>query len=57
MIKLIRDKKTGDYHTQDNRYQIEKGAIGWNVYEYDTVLKYHRYIFSCDTLKEIKESL
>jgi hypothetical protein len=59
MTKLIRDKRTGDYYTEDRKYMIEKGTIGWNVCE---LVKYrwgetYEYIFSCDTLKEVKESL
>ena len=57
MEKLIRDKRTGDYYTQDNRYQIEKGVIGWNVNEINIDTGIYNYSFSCRTLKEIRESL
>ena len=57
MVKLIRDKITGDYYTQDNRYQIEKGTIGWNVNEINIDTGIYWYSFSCDTLKEVRGSL
>ena len=56
MVKLIRDKDTGDYYTEDGHYFIEKGIVGWNVNEWDE-RGWYRYSFSCDTLKEVKESL
>ena len=56
MTKLIRDKKTGDYYTLDKKYHIEKGTTGWNVNELDE-RNIYKYSFSCDTLKEVKESL
>lgn len=56
MIKLKRDKKTGDYYTEDRKYHIERGFIGWNVNEWD-VRGWYKYSFSCETLKEVKESL
>ena len=63
MTKIIRDKRTGDYYTEDRQYCIEKGTIGWNVNERDELFKAHtgkdvyRYSFSCNTLKEVRESL
>lgn len=63
MAKLIRDKKTGDYYTKNKQYMIEKGTIGWNVCEKNeylssiTGIDCYRYSFSCDTLKEVRESL
>ena len=63
MTKLIRDKRTGDYYTEDKQYHIEKGTIGWNVNELDELFKsltgvdVYKYSFSCDTLKEVRESL
>lgn len=56
MVKLIRDKDTGDYYTEDGHYFIEKGVVGWNVNEWDE-RGWYRYSFSCDTLKEVKESI
>lgn len=56
MIKLIREKRTGTYYTEDKQYMIERGTIGWNVNELDP-RGWYKYSFSCDTLKEVKESL
>ena len=44
MKKLIRDKRTGDYYTEDKQYQIEKGTIGWNVNELNS-RGFYRYSF------------
>lgn len=63
MTKLIRDKNTGDYYTPDKKYHIEKGTTGWNVNEIDERLtnlcneNIYKYSFTCETLKEVKESL
>lgn len=58
MVTLIRDKRTGDYYTQDKKYLIEKGTTGWNVNELDArFLNVYRYSFTCNTLKEVRESL
>lgn len=56
MVKLIRDKRTGTYYTEDRQYMIEKGSVGWNVSEWDE-RGWYNYSFSCDTLQEVKESL
>lgn len=63
MKKLNRDKRTGDYYSTDRKYFIEKGTIGWNVselneasskaYGYDV----YEYSFSCETLREFRESI
>ena len=63
MAKLNRDKRTGDYYSTDRKYFIEKGTIGWNVselnearskaYGYDV----YEYRFSCETLREVRESI
>lgn len=63
MTKLTRDKRTGDYYSIDKKFFIEKGTIGWNVSElneyrskkfgYDV----YEYSFSCETLKEVCESI
>lgn len=63
MKKLNRDKRTGDYYSNDRKYFIEKGTIGWNVsemnearskeYGYDV----YEYSFSCETLREVRESI
>lgn len=63
MTKLVRDKRTGDYYTEDKQYHIEKGSVGWNVNELDELFKLkhgidvYRYSFTCETLKEVRESL
>lgn len=56
MIKLIRDKKTGDYYTEDGKYQIEKGYIGWNVNEKDE-RGWYKYSYTCTNLREVKDSI
>lgn len=63
MTKLTRDKRTGDYYSIDKKFFIEKGTIGWNVselnekktkvYGYDV----YEYSFSCETLREVRESI
>lgn len=63
MAKLIRDKRTGDYYTEDRKFHIEKGTVGWNVNELNEFFtsrynkNFYEYSFSCDTLKEVRESL
>lgn len=54
--KLIRNKKTGDYYTENLRYKVERGNVGWNVSELDA-RGWYTYSFSCETLKEVKESI
>ena len=56
MTKLIREKITGNYYTEDRKYQIEKGILGWNVNEWDS-RGWYTYSFTCETLKEVRESL
>ena len=56
MVTLIREKTTGDYYTENREYQIQKGTFGWNVNEWDR-RGWYRYCFSCETLKQVKESL
>ena len=66
MIHLTRDKRTGDYYTHDRKFMIERGTVGWNVYikkseAYETSLvcfgPLYEYSYSCDTLREVRESL
>lgn len=59
MAKLIRDKRTGDYYSEDKRFMVEKGTVGWNVYELADMGGWERYkySFSTATLKEAKESI
>lgn len=57
MARLHRDKKTGDYYTEDRLHRVYKGCIGWIVEEYDEQLECWFYSFSTDTLKDAKESL
>ena len=56
MTKLIRESKNGDYYTTDRKYKIEKGIIGWNVSEWDC-RGWYSYSFTCETLKEVKQSI
>ena len=57
-IKLIRDKKTGNYYTEDKRYELQKGSIGWNLNELDQRFGVYRYTGgSPRTLKEARETL
>lgn len=62
MTKLIKTNREGKtipqtYYTPDYRFEVEKGTIGWNVNELDARFGCYRYAFSCDTLKEARESL
>ena len=63
MQTLNRDKKTGDYYSVDRKYFIEKGTIGWNVSELNEARSkaygyyVYEYIFSCETLREVRESI
>ena len=63
MTKLNRDKRTGDYYSIDKKFFIEKGTIGWNVSELNEQrtkaygYNVYEYSFSCDTLKEVRESI
>jgi hypothetical protein len=56
MGKLIRDKRTGDYYSIDRRYKVERGCVGWNVSELDE-RGWYSYSFTCETLKEVRESI
>ena len=52
-VRLIRDKLTGDYYTEDGRFHLEKGSVGWIVYKDGN-------FFPCgypDTLRAFRESL
>ena len=63
MTKLIRDKRTGDYYSTDRKYLIEKGTVGWNVSELNEARSKeygypdYEYSFSCETLREVRESI
>ena len=63
MAKMNRDKRTGDYYSTDRKYFIEKGTIGWNVYELNEArskeygCNVYEYSFSCETLREARESI
>lgn len=63
MTKLNRDKRTGDYYSSDRKFFIEKGTAGWNVSERNERLTklfgfdVYNYSFSCETLKEVRESI
>ena len=51
------------YYSSDYKFEIEKGTVGWNVselnesrskrYGYDV----YEYSYSCDTLKEVYDSI
>lgn len=32
-VKLIRDKKSGCYFSEDGRWRVEKCSDGWNLYD------------------------
>lgn len=53
MIKLHRNKRTGDYFTHDGRFVLQRGAVGWNVT--DNVTGYHD--FAGETLKEARGTI
>ena len=63
MTRLTRDKRTGDYYSIDKKFFIEKGTIGWNVSELNENktkaygFNVYEHSFSCDTLKEVRESI
>lgn len=63
MTKLIRSKHAGEYYSTDKKFFIEKGTIGWNVSELNEWrtkaygYNVYEYSFSCDTLKEVRESI
>lgn len=44
------------FYSPDHRFCIEKGTSGWNIQEKDE-RGFYRYSFSCDTLKEVRDSL
>ena len=47
------------YYSEDYRFEIEKGSDGWNVNELVNFRTHssYRYSYSCETLKEAKESI
>lgn len=45
------------YYSKDYKFEIEKGFVGWNVNEFNKRFNTYIYSFSCDTLKEAKESI
>lgn len=63
MVKLNRDKRTGDYYTADRKYFVEKGSNGFNVSERNESrskaygFDFYEYSFSCETLREVRESI
>ena len=60
MVRLTRDKRTGDYSyydkQTDEQFRIDKGCEGWNVYLCDDI-GLGTYLFSCDTLADVRASL
>ena len=60
-MKFVKKNREGKiipqtYYSEDYKFEIEKGTEGWNVNEIDKFNCY-RYSFSCETLKEAKESI
>lgn len=52
-VKLIRDKKTGDYYSTDNHFWLERCSSGWDVHEIDSEGRYD-YSFTVDMLTEFR---
>ena len=52
MVRLKR-KGNGDYITHDGRFEIERGCVGWNMY--DNATKDHD--FAGETLKEVRAGI
>lgn len=44
------------YYSPDRRFHIEKGTAGWNVQQ-GNERGFYCYSFSCNTLKEVRDSL
>lgn len=63
MVRLIRDARTGDYYSENGKFFIERGTSGWNVSELNEERSnqwcqpVYEYSFTCDTLKEVRESI
>ena len=63
MAKLNRNSRTGDYYSIDRKYFIEKGTNGWNVSERNESrskaygFDVYEYSFSCETLREVRDSI
>ena len=57
-IKLVRDKSTGCYYTENRHFLIEKGSTGWNIYEIESDGLYSLFPWGFgETLREVKESI
>lgn len=61
MIRLTKKNRANQiipetYYTTDYRFEIERGTVGWNVNEVNEH-GWYKYSFSCDTLREARESI
>lgn len=67
-MKLTKKNREGKiipqtYYSEDYKFEIEKGTTSWNVNERSEYLSricccdIYEYSFSCETLKEVKESI
>lgn len=58
MISLVRDKMSGCYYTKDRHFLIERGSVGWNIYEIEPDGLYSLFPWGFgETLVEVKESI
>lgn len=58
LLKLVRDKSTGCYYTVDRHFLIEKGSVGWNIYEIEPDGLYSLFPWGFDeTLSDVRKSI
>lgn len=58
LLKLVRDKSTGCYYTQNRRFLIEKGSVGWNIYEIEPDGLYSLFPWGFgETLSEVRKTI
>lgn len=54
-LKLVREKSTGCYYTKDRHFLIERGSVGWNIYEIEPDGLYSLFPFGFgETLSEVR---